>query len=264
MQSGVYRITHVASGRCYIGSAADLARRWKRHRLDLARGGHHSPYLQRAWTKYGDHAFSFEVLEQCDPAHLIVREQQWMDALRPKFNVLPTAGSMLGAKRGAAFCERMSEATKAFFANPENRAAMSARTRARWADPEYRLKMLAVRQAQATSETRAKVSAAVRLLWADPTYRQTMQASRKSETMKGHPVSTETRAKIRAANLGKVRSAETRARIGRAHLGKTLSTETRAKLSDELRRRWADPAYRGPAVARLRRALEARWERARA
>lgn len=43
--------------------------------------------------------------------------------------------------------------------------------------------------------------------------------------------SDETRAKIGAANRGKVRSAETRARIGDAHRGKTYSAETKAKIS---------------------------------
>ena len=44
---------------------------------------------------------SFEILEYCDPDKAIEREQYYLDQLRPKYNILKTAGSSLGFKHSA-------------------------------------------------------------------------------------------------------------------------------------------------------------------
>lgn len=94
--SGIYAIIHEASGRIYIGSAVNIRDRWRGHRGSLNRGTHHSRHLQNAWSKYGGDAFSFSILERCDRAILILREQVYLDEVGPAFNVCPTAGSSLG------------------------------------------------------------------------------------------------------------------------------------------------------------------------
>jgi group I intron endonuclease len=58
-ESGVYQILCVPTGKAYVGSAVNLAKRWQEHRWMLRRGQHHSQYLQRAWDKYGETAFAF-------------------------------------------------------------------------------------------------------------------------------------------------------------------------------------------------------------
>jgi group I intron endonuclease len=59
----IYRITNMANGKYYIGSANSFARREWQHRYDLKRGAHKNPRLQAAWNKYGEDMFVFEVLE---------------------------------------------------------------------------------------------------------------------------------------------------------------------------------------------------------
>jgi group I intron endonuclease len=71
MLSGIYSITHKESGRKYIGSSVDIARRWNSHRSSLNRGVHENAYLQNAWNKYGSEAFLFEVIEIGVPAELL-------------------------------------------------------------------------------------------------------------------------------------------------------------------------------------------------
>ena len=61
--SGIYAIVHIETGRKYVGSAVNLTKRWNIHRHGLRNKKHHSAALQRAWDKYGEAAFSFEVLE---------------------------------------------------------------------------------------------------------------------------------------------------------------------------------------------------------
>lgn len=60
----IYRITNMANGHYYIGSAESFARREWQHKYDLKRGVHKNPRLQAAWTAYGEEMFVFEILEE--------------------------------------------------------------------------------------------------------------------------------------------------------------------------------------------------------
>jgi group I intron endonuclease len=88
----------------YIGSAVDIKRRWQDHSSSLQRGVHENPYLQRAWNKYGESAFSFEVVEKVpDYALLIPHEQVWLDQIKSfdrkvGYNICPRARSRLGVR----------------------------------------------------------------------------------------------------------------------------------------------------------------------
>lgn len=113
MKSGVYKITNKVNGNFYIGSASDLDRRIKRHRYDLRLNQHHSQYLQRAWNKYGEENFKFEILEYCAVDNILVREQKYLDELKPKYNVSKNATAfMLGIKRPKSFGENISRLKK--------------------------------------------------------------------------------------------------------------------------------------------------------
>lgn len=103
---GVYAITHTPSGRTYIGSTTDFARRWRQHRGALAGGRHRRKALQATWTQDGAQAFEFTVLEDVlSTDDLIAREQAWLDAYRdrgcPLFNVAPLAGTSAGVRYSA-------------------------------------------------------------------------------------------------------------------------------------------------------------------
>lgn len=62
----IYRITNMANGKYYIGSAESFARREWQHKYDLKRGVHKNPRLQAAWDKYGPDMFVFEILEEIE------------------------------------------------------------------------------------------------------------------------------------------------------------------------------------------------------
>ncbi len=59
----IYRITNMANGHYYIGSAESFERRRWQHTYDLKRGAHKNPKMQAAWNKYGADMFVFEVIE---------------------------------------------------------------------------------------------------------------------------------------------------------------------------------------------------------
>jgi group I intron endonuclease len=99
VSTGIYAIKCLANGRSYVGSAVDIARRWRTHRSDLRRGKHHCRHLQRAWNKHGEEQFEFAVIDLVlDMAQLISIEQRYLDQGKNLFNGCRTAGSTLGLK----------------------------------------------------------------------------------------------------------------------------------------------------------------------
>src|SRR5258708_22007982 len=109
--SGIYRITCTVTGKIYIGSAMNLRNRWNDHRQHFHGKNHPNKKLQNAWYKYGEQAFTFEVLELVLPMSLTAREQYWFKKLKPfgnkGFNIAPIAGSSLGLKHSAETREKL-------------------------------------------------------------------------------------------------------------------------------------------------------------
>jgi group I intron endonuclease len=117
--SGIYKIQHI-DGKMYVGSAINIDKRWKLHLAQLHSNRHHSILLQRAWNKYGEVAFKFEVLEIVDnPTKELLeeREQFWMDYYQcydPEkgYNVAIKAGTNLGIKKSKEARLKLSLARK--------------------------------------------------------------------------------------------------------------------------------------------------------
>ena len=87
METGIYKITCSENNRIYIGSAKNLLKRWLRHLNDLRNNKHVNIHLQRTYDKYGENSFKFEIVENCDVDNLLVREQYYLDLLKPEFNI---------------------------------------------------------------------------------------------------------------------------------------------------------------------------------
>lgn len=97
-KSGIYKIINIVNNKKYIGSAVDPKARFYTHKSSLRKKRHHSIILQRAWDKYGEHCFSFEIIEECEKENLIKREQYYLDMMLPEYNVSKKANSCLGIK----------------------------------------------------------------------------------------------------------------------------------------------------------------------
>lgn len=128
--SGIYAITHIDSGKLYIGSAVNIGQRWANHLNLLNRNKHHSIYLQRSWNKYGIEAFSFTVLEVVnDIVNLIQEEQKWIDVYKSYvpdygYNRCPIAGSSQGRKQSEETRKKISEKKSGVKMSPEQRKNM--------------------------------------------------------------------------------------------------------------------------------------------
>jgi group I intron endonuclease len=84
-KTGIYKITNLENGMCYIGQAANLADRWKQH---IKRGvGADTPTrnkLYPAMIALGPESFSFEIVEECPRESLDEREDYWQDYFKAK------------------------------------------------------------------------------------------------------------------------------------------------------------------------------------
>lgn len=77
-KTGIYKITNIENGMCYVGQAVDIADRWKQH---IKRGIGADPPTQNklypAMLAIGVENFTFEIIEQCDGNMLNEREDYW-------------------------------------------------------------------------------------------------------------------------------------------------------------------------------------------
>ena len=85
IKTGIYKLTEIETGKCYVGQAANIADRWKQH---IKRGvGAETPTrnkLYPAMIAVGPENFTFEVIEICDRAALDAREDYWQDYFKAK------------------------------------------------------------------------------------------------------------------------------------------------------------------------------------
>ena len=120
-KSGVYRFVNLTNGKSYIGSSVNLRKRFNHYYSGsslLTRKT--TSVISNALLKYGYSNFSLEILEYCDSSETIVREQHYLDLLKPEYNILSKAGSSLGHKHSEealaklrAIALKSSEKTKA-------------------------------------------------------------------------------------------------------------------------------------------------------
>jgi group I intron endonuclease len=88
------------NGKSYIGSSVDLGRRFSEYfsekhlQKESVKNG---SIIYKALLKYGYSNFSLEIIEYCDPSDATKREQDYMDLLKPEYNINPKAGSRLSS-----------------------------------------------------------------------------------------------------------------------------------------------------------------------
>lgn len=120
-KSGIYRWTNTHNGKSYVGSSYNLRiriqsyfntnvlNRQKNKSIISSAGGARSaptfyPHVQ-VWgenlLKHGYGLFNLDILEYCEKADLIAREQHYIDTLKPDYNILKDARSRLGSSHTA-------------------------------------------------------------------------------------------------------------------------------------------------------------------
>lgn len=104
-KAGVYLWTHLDSNKKYVGSSVNLSRRLTYYfsKVNIAR--YKKSRIHNALLKFGYSSFSLTILELISITTLskdeakkliIEREQYYIDCILPEYNILKTAGSLLG------------------------------------------------------------------------------------------------------------------------------------------------------------------------
>ena len=81
---GVYCIRCEVNNKLYIGSSADITRRWLEHERKLKRCKHPNKQLQEDYNRYGADSFSYLVLIKCSPECLTEYETFYVE----KYNTM--------------------------------------------------------------------------------------------------------------------------------------------------------------------------------
>lgn len=107
-KSVVYRLVNKINNKTYVGSSIDFTTRLYKY-YSLKHITENKTLIHNALLKYGYSNFSLEILEFCNVKDTILREQYYLDLLKPEYNILEKANSSVGF--------RHSEETKNFFKN---------------------------------------------------------------------------------------------------------------------------------------------------
>lgn len=112
-KSGIYKFTNKLNGKFYIGSSVNLRRRFANYfSLAYISGVKNHLTISRALIKYGYFNFELEILEYCNTLDLLIREQYYIDILKPKYNIAKIASSTIGIKKSEKQKNNISKAIK--------------------------------------------------------------------------------------------------------------------------------------------------------
>lgn len=85
--SGIYYLKNKFNNKLYIGSSKNIRTRIYNHKNKLKYNKHNNPYLQNVVNKYGLDCFNIGILEKCDEKNLLIKEQYYLDNMKPEYNL---------------------------------------------------------------------------------------------------------------------------------------------------------------------------------
>lgn len=97
--SGIYIIKNIINDNFYLGSSNNFNKRKSEHIRKLRKNKHHSIYLQRAWNKYTESNFIFEIFFYCELTSARFFEQYFLDLLNPVYNMAKNATAPMQGRK---------------------------------------------------------------------------------------------------------------------------------------------------------------------
>ena len=239
-QSGIYKIqSKCKPERIYIGSSLNISERWHLHMMDLANNKHHSMKLQNHVNKYGIEDLQFSIIEPCFPAWMIMREQFYMDKLKPHFNMSLIAANKFGIKK-----------------SPESIKKGAEKRRGQKRTPEQRKRMSDARKGTVPWNKGKKG------IYSEETLKKIKEARKLQPCpRKGKKARLETLEKMRKANIGKKLSIETKEKIrlsstGRKHRPESIEKLRNRPISEETHKRRKEGALRMWQIRKFKKELD--------
>jgi len=222
---GVYAIVNTTNGKGYVGSSWNVYGRWRHHRKTL-RGGTGSQYLQRAWSKHGEAAFAFVLLDECAPAVVRELEATWI--------------GLLGAcRRSEGY--NLSPTTTYVTMTPDGRARSNAAVSACWTGRKHRPESLALMSQQRRGKGCGPRDPAIGQKISASLTGHPHSAERRAATSRPHGVSPKLRAhldRLHALTRERAQTQEGRARLGKISRD-AWTPERKAVMGARVRAWWA-------------------------
>src|SRR5690606_32811755 len=139
-----YTITHVKTGKVYVGSTKDICRRISKHKSALRLGNHKNYNLQQFYTDSPEIKIKIWITKDVEKAREI--EQEILNTFHDRNMLFNIAIDAYAASRGRKMQESSKEllraATKKQWAIPENRERVRQEAFDRWKNPEIRKKLM--------------------------------------------------------------------------------------------------------------------------
>jgi len=219
--SGIYKIVHKESGKCYVGLSVNIKNRWKSHKSFAKPDGRRSA-IYNAMRKYGVDAFEFEVLEYCDKEVLEEKERFWiknLDSVNSGYNL--TWGGESNKDVSEETRKKLSVAKKGIKQTQETIEKRAAKIRGLKRTPEQNAAKSALMKGRGIGR---KLSAEhIEVL---------------KTNFLGRKHSEESKLKMSQSKQGTVFSDDHRAKLSESHKGYKFSDERKAKHSEALKRYW--------------------------
>lgn len=114
MKTGIYKILNIITNDFYIGSACNYYNRKSKHLGMLRRNLHNNKHLQNAYNKYKEESFKFILIEECLKENLYIREQWYIDNLKPNYNICLFVEGRLGLFHEQSTKDKIKESVTRF------------------------------------------------------------------------------------------------------------------------------------------------------
>ena len=216
--SCIYKIICKNNNKFYIGSSVNINRRLKDHIRLLNKNKHNNIHLQRAWNKYGEQNFRFEIIETVnDINQLLIKEKWWIENTKCYdrkigFNIATdTFAPMRDKKHSEKTKQKMKISRKKQIITQEHKNNISLGNLGRKVSEETIQKIVFANRGKKRSR------------------------EQKENISRGHIgiiPSGETRLKLSLAHKKYYSIKENRDKAGKHRIGKALSEETKRKISD--------------------------------
>lgn len=160
MARGIYKIINVVNNKFYVGSAVDFTARKRRHWWALRSQRHANKYLQAAWNKYGEESFKFLIVEELpEGADVLAAENVWLKEHVGKDHCYNLGTDAIAFQLGMSG-EKNAMWGKTFVHTPEAKARIAAASKTRIQSEEEKAKRRqTMRGHHVSTSTRAKISA---------------------------------------------------------------------------------------------------------
>ena len=86
-KSGIYMFTNKINKKKYVGKSKNLFERFKNYNWQSKDVTKYNTNINRAFSKYGLSNFSVTLLEYCKEKDLGLREQHYIDKIKPQYNI---------------------------------------------------------------------------------------------------------------------------------------------------------------------------------